>query len=76
MTTSLHNREIGPSPGEDLALSVDVVVPLFDRSELTRACLQSLRRQTLAHAVVVADDASTDGRLTGCASPFLQASSS
>ena len=52
---------IGPSPGEDVALSVDVVVPAFNGWELTRACLESLRRQTLAHAVVVADNASTDG---------------
>jgi len=52
---------IGPSPGDDVALSVDVVVPAFNGWELTRACLESLRRQTLAHAVVVADNASTDG---------------
>ena len=36
-------------------------MPVFNGWELTRACLQSLRRQTLAHAVVVADNASTDG---------------
>ena len=52
---------IGPSPGEDVALSVDVVVPAFNGWELTRGSLESLRRQTLAHAVVVADNASTDG---------------
>ena len=52
---------IGPSPCEDVALSVDVVVPTFNGWELTRGCLESLRRQTLAHAVVVADNASADG---------------
>ncbi|WP_426491040.1 glycosyltransferase family 2 protein [Hymenobacter sp. 102] len=39
-----------------------IVIPVFNRKEFTRACLQSLRRQTFTtFRVVVVDDGSTDG---------------
>jgi N-acetylglucosaminyl-diphospho-decaprenol L-rhamnosyltransferase len=44
-----------------MSLSVDVVVPTYGSWELTRSCLEHLRRQTLPHSVIVADNASTDG---------------
>lgn len=44
-----------------MTTSVDVVVPTFNGWELTRRCLGCLREQTISHAVIVADNASTDG---------------
>jgi N-acetylglucosaminyl-diphospho-decaprenol L-rhamnosyltransferase len=41
--------------------SIDVVVPVYDHYELTRACLEHLARQTAPHRVIVVDDGSTDG---------------
>jgi N-acetylglucosaminyl-diphospho-decaprenol L-rhamnosyltransferase len=41
--------------------SIDVVVPTFNRWDLTEACLGDLAGQTVAHAVIVSDDGSTDG---------------
>jgi GT2 family glycosyltransferase len=41
--------------------SIDVVVPVFNRWELTERCLEHLRRQTLAHIAIVCDNGSTDG---------------
>jgi N-acetylglucosaminyl-diphospho-decaprenol L-rhamnosyltransferase len=41
--------------------SVDVVIPAHNAWELTRSCLAKLREQTLAHAVIVCDNGSTDG---------------
>jgi N-acetylglucosaminyl-diphospho-decaprenol L-rhamnosyltransferase len=41
--------------------SIDVVVPTRDRWELTESCLRSLEQQTVPHAVIVADDGSSDG---------------
>jgi GT2 family glycosyltransferase len=39
-----------------------IVIPVFNRKEFTRACLQSLRHQTTTDfRVVVVDDGSTDG---------------
>ncbi|MCA8829552.1 glycosyltransferase family 2 protein [Hymenobacter pini] len=39
-----------------------IVIPVFNRKEFTRACLQSLRHQTAPDfQVVVVDDGSTDG---------------
>jgi N-acetylglucosaminyl-diphospho-decaprenol L-rhamnosyltransferase len=40
---------------------IDVVIPTFNRWELTKKCLELLRVQTVAHTVIVADNASTDG---------------
>jgi GT2 family glycosyltransferase len=40
--------------------SIDVVIPTFGRWELTRTCLEHLRRQTAAHTVIVADNGSDD----------------
>jgi len=40
--------------------SIDVVVPVFNRWELTQRCLAMLERQTVAHDVVVVDNGSTD----------------
>ena len=41
--------------------SIDVVIPTYNRWDLTESCLQHLRTQTAPHSVIVADDASTDG---------------
>jgi N-acetylglucosaminyl-diphospho-decaprenol L-rhamnosyltransferase len=41
--------------------SIDVVIPTYNRWELTKSCLQNLRRQTAPHSVIIADNASTDG---------------
>jgi N-acetylglucosaminyl-diphospho-decaprenol L-rhamnosyltransferase len=41
--------------------SVDVVVPVHNRWELTESCLEHLRRQTLPRTVIVCDNGSTDG---------------
>jgi N-acetylglucosaminyl-diphospho-decaprenol L-rhamnosyltransferase len=47
--------------GASAELSIDVVVPTHDGWELTRSCLEHLRRQTAPHTAIVVDDASTDG---------------
>jgi GT2 family glycosyltransferase len=44
-----------------LGSSVDVIIPTYGGWEFTRRCLDHLRRQTIDHAVIVADNASTDG---------------
>ena len=52
-----------PAPGAASALpelSIDVVVPVYNRWDLTRQCLASLAQQTVRHQVIVADDGSTD----------------
>jgi len=41
--------------------AIDVVVPTFNRCELTEACLEDLAAQTVAHQVIVSDDGSSDG---------------
>jgi N-acetylglucosaminyl-diphospho-decaprenol L-rhamnosyltransferase len=40
---------------------IDVVVPVYNGWELTESCLAHLRAQTLAHNLIVCDNASTDG---------------
>jgi GT2 family glycosyltransferase len=47
-------------PGRTVS-AIDVVVPTFNRWELTRTCLTLLAEQTVEHAVIVSDDGSTDG---------------
>src|SRR4051794_3843179 len=42
------------------AASIDVVVPVRGGYELTASCLEHLRAQTVAHRVIVVDDASPD----------------
>src|SRR5947208_10098993 len=44
-----------------MTASADVVVPVYNRFELTARCLEQLGAQTLRHAVVVCDNGSTDG---------------
>jgi N-acetylglucosaminyl-diphospho-decaprenol L-rhamnosyltransferase len=41
-------------------LSIDVVVPVHGGHEMTASCLRHLREQTVAHGVIVVDDASPD----------------
>jgi GT2 family glycosyltransferase len=43
-----------------MCASTDVVIPVYGHYELTRACLECLEHQTLAHRVIVVDDASGD----------------
>jgi N-acetylglucosaminyl-diphospho-decaprenol L-rhamnosyltransferase len=40
--------------------SIDVVIPVLNRYDLTTQCLQRLREQTTPHRVIVVDDGSTD----------------
>jgi GT2 family glycosyltransferase len=42
-------------------LSIDVVIPTFNRWDLTEQCLEHLRAQTVPHSTIVVDNASTDG---------------
>jgi GT2 family glycosyltransferase len=44
-----------------MSLSIDVVVLSHDHYTLTASCLRHLAAQTIAHRVIVVDDASTDG---------------
>ncbi len=39
---------------------ITVIIPTFDRSDLLRQCLESLRRQTSPYRVLVVDNGSTD----------------
>jgi N-acetylglucosaminyl-diphospho-decaprenol L-rhamnosyltransferase len=41
--------------------TIDVVVPTFNRWELTEACLGDLAAQTVEHRLIVSDDGSSDG---------------
>ncbi|NVO32574.1 glycosyltransferase family 2 protein [Hymenobacter lapidiphilus] len=48
-----------------------IVIPVFNRLAFTRACLESLRRQTCqAFRVIVVDDGSTDGTSARLATGF------
>ena len=40
--------------------TIDVVIPAYNRFELTASCLTHLRAQTVPHRVIVVDDGSTD----------------
>lgn len=44
-----------------MAASIDVVIPVRDRFELTDGCLRHLHAQTLPHRTIVVDGGSTDG---------------
>jgi GT2 family glycosyltransferase len=41
--------------------SIDVVIPVLNRYDLTARCLALLREQTAPHRAIVVDDGSTDG---------------
>jgi N-acetylglucosaminyl-diphospho-decaprenol L-rhamnosyltransferase len=43
-----------------VAATIDVVVPAYNRYELTRDCLSHLARQTVVHRTIVVDDGSSD----------------
>jgi GT2 family glycosyltransferase len=43
-----------------MTLTIDVVVPAYNRWDLTSSCLRHLRAQTVAHRVIVVDNGSTD----------------
>jgi N-acetylglucosaminyl-diphospho-decaprenol L-rhamnosyltransferase len=40
--------------------SIDVVIPVHNRADLTQRCLESLQAQTVPHTVIVCDNGSTD----------------
>ena len=40
---------------------IDVVVPVYNRWEMTESCLANLRLQTQSHTMIVCDNGSTDG---------------
>lgn len=42
-------------------MTIDVVIPTYDRAELLRSCLEHLERQEEPHTVIVVDNASSDG---------------
>jgi N-acetylglucosaminyl-diphospho-decaprenol L-rhamnosyltransferase len=44
-----------------VTLSIDVVIPVFNRWDLTQSCLNHLRQQTIPHTATVSDNGSTDG---------------
>ncbi len=44
-----------------MAASIDVVIPAFNRWDLTSSCLRHLAAQTVPHQVIVVDNGSTDG---------------
>ena len=41
--------------------SVDVIMPVHNRWDLTQSCLEHLRSQTVPHVAIVCDNGSTDG---------------
>jgi N-acetylglucosaminyl-diphospho-decaprenol L-rhamnosyltransferase len=53
-----------------VTISVDVVVPTHNGWELTESCLRHLGDQTVPHAVIVADNGSTDDTLRRMAAFF------
>ena len=61
--------------GHDPAAAVDVtvVVVTWEQRDLVLACLRSLSRQSIAHRVLVVDNASTDGTAEQVAAHFPQA---
>lgn len=54
--------------------SIDVVVPVHNRWDLTEGCLAHLRLQTLPHTVILCDNGSTDGtpERVGASFPDIQ----
>jgi N-acetylglucosaminyl-diphospho-decaprenol L-rhamnosyltransferase len=55
---------------DPLTPSIDVIIPTFERWELTRRCLEHLREQTVGHAVFVVDNGSSDGTVENIRSDF------
>lgn len=63
--------EFSWSDAHETVPRVHVVIPVHNRAEYTRACLQSLSRQTYPDvSVLVVDDGSTDGTATMVAAEF------
>jgi N-acetylglucosaminyl-diphospho-decaprenol L-rhamnosyltransferase len=65
-TTGQTSQLANKTPGETwrtlaVTLSIDVVMPVHNRWELTESCLAHLHEQTLTHTVIVCDNGSTDG---------------
>ena len=54
-------------------MSIDVVVVTWRGREVLRSCLEHLRRSTVAHRVIVVDNASGDGTLEMLATDFPEA---
>jgi GT2 family glycosyltransferase len=53
-----------------VSLSIDVVVPAYNRWELTASCLRHLAAQTVGHHVIVVDNGSTDETRAALASEW------
>jgi N-acetylglucosaminyl-diphospho-decaprenol L-rhamnosyltransferase len=54
-------------------LSIDVVVPTYNRWDLTEACLAALADQSVEHTVIVSDDGSADNTPARASEAFPQA---
>jgi N-acetylglucosaminyl-diphospho-decaprenol L-rhamnosyltransferase len=50
--------------------SIDVVVVVYNRWDLTRSCLEHVRSQTVTHRVIVVDNGSTDNTRANLRSEF------
>jgi N-acetylglucosaminyl-diphospho-decaprenol L-rhamnosyltransferase len=44
-----------------MPISIDVVIPAYNRLDLTESCLRHLQAQTVPHRSIVVDNGSTDG---------------
>lgn len=53
-----------------MSLTIDVVVPVYGNWAITESCLLHLRRQTVAHRVIVVDDAGPDDTVAQIAAGY------
>ena len=55
--------QTGSEPSDDEPVRVSIIIPVFNRLDLTRQCLESIRRTSLVsrYEIVVVDNGSTDG---------------
>ncbi len=53
-------------------MTIDVVVPTYNRVDLLRGCLEHLERQEEPHTAIVVDNGSTDGTADLVRSRFPQ----
>ncbi|MFC5930738.1 glycosyltransferase family 2 protein [Cryobacterium melibiosiphilum] len=57
----VNERDVNePEPRRPVALSIDVVVPVYGNWAMTRDCIEHLQRQGIAHTLIIVDDAGPD----------------